>query len=248
MKLLAFISLGLVGCSLPAPPPSGNSGEFADASVDPPGEDDDDGADDGIEPDLDAGPSADASSPGQVLKQTVTDVINPQHSITCRNDGRQAELSFLRVFDLGQAGTSSTFRVSKVTVGVESALGGGDGVQQVDVRLHSLIGTGELLGQNLQLVATTSKLVPDLLGERVEFPIEASIASTSRLVVEVHSPDASQSGDAFFIGANDDGQTAPGYIWAPACDDEDDDNEGEPHDLSDIGFSDVHILIEVTGR
>jgi hypothetical protein len=238
MKLIALISLGLLACGLPAPPAPGPEGdEQPETPIYVPPDDDDE-----EEIDVDAGPRPDARPrTSRVLTQTTSNLIEPNVSISCSDDsGVHAENSYFRVFDLATAGVNSAFHVSAVEVGVDSANASGDGTQPVDVRLHTL--TGDLQNGTLAPLATSSQNVVDTVATRIEFPFDAMVPAGSRLAVEVHTPDGSQNGDSFYIGANRLGQTAPGYLRAPECGDD------QPTDFADIGFSDTHIIIDVIGE
>ncbi|HKE20275.1 MAG TPA: hypothetical protein VKB80_35620 [Kofleriaceae bacterium] len=237
-----MISLALLGCGLPAPPPASGSAsqDPIDAAVNLPS---DDGEGDGGEtPDVDAAPPADARQQARVLSQTTSSAIEPDASIICSDDdGINFENSYYRVFDLQAEGIMSGFHVTQVSIGVERAAGGGDGTQPIEVRLHTL--NGEQLGtDNLSSLATSSQDVPDGQGTHVEFPFDADVPAGAQLTVEVHVPDGGDTGDSFLLGANDDGQTAPGYILAQQCGDD------QPADMAEIGFPDVDIIIEVTGE
>jgi hypothetical protein len=242
MRLISLTSLGLfgcglLGCSLPAPPPGGQQPiDFEpDASVGNAG-------DDGVEePDVDAAaptPDAHQRMP-QTLKQTSSGLIEPETSIACYDDDDdQAENSYFRVWNLPELGIDSSFHVVEVQVGVESSNGGDDGIVPVDVRLHTV--TGDFTQNQLNTLATVSQQVTDQSATRLKFAFDADVPSGSLLAVEVHVP--ASNDDEFFIGANNDGQTAPGFLRAAECDD------NGPVDLAQIGFPQVHMIIEVTGE
>ena len=234
MKLLALLSLALVGCGMPAPPASGLAGSDPDASIAlPPPDDDEDVA-------VDAAPRADAEPRSRVLTQTTSDQIEPLISISCSDDdGFNLENSYYRVFDLAALGITSSFHVTEVGVAVETAMGGGDATQPIDVQLHTL--TGDLQTDNLQSLATETQEVIDRVGGRLEFAFDATVPAGGKLAVEVHLPDGRDDGNSFYIGANNDGESAPGYIRAPDC------GTDQPTTLADIGFPDVDILIDVSG-
>ncbi len=240
MKHLALIFVGLVGCGMPAPPAPvlEEEEEYPDASVQPP--------DDEEEILVDAAPRPDGGRGGgtQILKQTTSDVVEPNVSIACteeNEDGTHLENSYYRVFDLTAAGITSSFHVNLVEVAVEIADGGDDAVQPVDVKLHTLTG-GVLQTGSLTTLATQTQAVTNRVGGILEFDFDTTVPAGSRLVVEVHTPDGSQTGDTFYIGANNDGQSAPGYLRAPECGDE------QPTDFAQIGFPLMHMIIEVTGN
>jgi hypothetical protein len=238
MKLLPLVSLVLFGCSLPPPPTPGSAGiEQPDAST---GLSDDGDDTDEQERGVDAAPRADAEPRSRVLSQTTSSLIEPGTSIACTDeDGRHLDNSYYRVFDLASEGIGSSFHVTKVEVGVEIAESG-EGTQPIEVLLHTV--TGELETDNLTPLDTASQQVVNRVGGFLEFELDATVPSGGRFAVEVRVPDGRDDDSSFFIGANDDGQSAPGYIRDRGCGDE------EPTDLADIGFPDTHLLIEVTGE
>jgi hypothetical protein len=71
--------------------------------------------------------------------------------------------------------------------------------------------------------------------------VTATAPAGSTLVVEVDTPDMSDTGGGLFIGSNPDGQTAPSYIRSDSCE------ISEPTDLAAIGFPGMHIVMNVTG-
>jgi hypothetical protein len=234
---VGLLSCGLVGCSLPAPPPTGGQPleNGADASTGSSGDDDD-----GIgEIDVDAAPQVDAERRAtRVLTQNASELIEPDLSIACYDDDdNQAENSYYRVFDLAAEGISSSFHVVEVEVGVETADGGDDGVQPVEVRLHTV--TGDFANGQMNTLATVTQQVTNQIGSRLVYEFDADVPAGSKLAVEVHTPGSGD--DEFFIGANNEGQTAPSYLQAAECGDE------GPVDLASIGFPEMHILLTVTG-
>jgi len=243
MKLLALISISLIGCTLPAAPeigpgPGGSQSQANDASVDSP----DAGGGEPL-PGPDAEARADAQPRSErVLSQTDSNIVEGDASIACvDDDGRPVENSYYRVFDLAAEEIEGSFHVTKVEIGVQIADGGDDGALPIDVRLHTLAPELPLQVQNLGPVATATNDATERSDNRLAFDFDADIRSGSRLVVEVHAPDGRGRGDAFFIGANDDGQSAPSYIRATECEDD------PPRDLATVGFPDMHIIIDVTG-
>ena len=237
MKLSALIPLALLGCGLPPPPAAGSAGgDLPDASVSlPPPDDTED------EPDVDAGPRPDAQPRDRVLTQTTSELVEPNGSIVCADkQDIHFDNSWYRVFDLATAGITSAFHVTRVEVGVERAQSGNGAGQPVEVELHAV--TGDIQNGDLATLATTSQTVEDTLVSRVEFPIDAMVPPGTKLAVEVRVPDGENGGHRFVIGANSLGQTAPGYIRAPVCGDED------PTSLNEIDAGDVHLLIDVAGE
>ncbi len=237
MNLSALIPLALLGCGLPAPPAAGPAGADPDASVyTPPPDDTED------EPEADAGPRPDAQPSGnRVLSQTTSELIEPDASIVCADEQDiHFDNSWYRVFDLATAGLASGFHVTRVDVGVERAQSGNGQGQPVEIELHTV--TGDIQNGDLTTLATASQTVADTLASVVEFPIDAMVPAGTKLAVEVRVPDGENGGHRFVIGANSLGQTAPGYIKASVCGDD------NPTDLNQIDAGSVHLLIDVAGQ
>ena len=60
-------------------------------------------------------------------------------------------------------------------------------------------------------------------------------------MVEVYTPDGQGSGNFFFIGSNAAGQTGSSYLASAAC------SAPEPTTTGNLGFPDMHIVMNVTG-
>ena len=60
-------------------------------------------------------------------------------------------------------------------------------------------------------------------------------------MVEVYTPDGQGSGNFFFIGSNAAGQTGSSYLASAAC------SVPEPTTTGNLGFPDMHIVMNVTG-
>ncbi|HKE19685.1 MAG TPA: hypothetical protein VKB80_32635 [Kofleriaceae bacterium] len=194
------------------------------------------------------------AAPGQpqavTLRQTTSDQILDLHSIACieqEDDGtpiENRENSYYRVFDLAAENIDGDLAVDSVTIGVESASAPGDASQPATVRLHSL--AGELLVANMTEIGHADIQIEPQIQTSLEVPITATAPAGSTLVLELFIPDSADQNRLFFIGSNNLGQTAPGYIRAPSsgCD------FIEPTPIEDIGgtdFPDVHIVMLVSG-
>lgn len=238
MKHLALTAFCFLGCGLPPPPPSATGS--VDGGVGP-------DATDGI---ISSGPDVDAAAPTvdaqrrtpRRLTQTTSGEIEPDTSIACTDDDDDdhSENSYYRVFDLAAEGIDSSFHVTAVEVGVEAADSGGDGAQTIEVSIHAL--EGDIEDGQLEPLGTATEEVEDQVGGRVTVDVDAVVPGGTRFAVEVRTPDGTQQGHSFFIGANDDGQSAPGYIRAPECDTD------RPRELGDLGFSEIAMIIDVVGE
>lgn len=170
----------------------------------------------------------------QSLDQSNIEFLN---SISCNISDLHADNGYLRVYDLAALGYNDDFFVHSVTFGIESAVSAGGTGQPVTVNLYTL--SGPLVYANMTLVATNTLTIPDAFLEFYEFPISATIPGGSQLVVEVFTPDGQTAGHSFFIGSNSFGQTGPSFIAAANC------GAAEPTDFADIGFPEIHLMIDV---
>ncbi len=171
------------------------------------------------------------------LTQSLDPNVEPFNAITCNAGGLHADNGFLRVYDLATLGYTNDFFVHSVTFGIESAVSNSGNGQPITVNLYTL--SGPLAYANLTLVATNTLTIPDTALTLYEFPIVATIPGSSQLVVEVFAPEGQTLGDSFFIGTNSAGQTGASYIAAADC------GAIEPTNYVDIGFPNVHLLIDV---
>lgn len=148
--------------------------------------------------------------------------------------------SYLRVFDLPTFGINDTFHIINVEVGVEEAIAGSGGLQPTTVNLYTL--NGPFLWANMTLVGTANIQVSDQSLTVLSVPVNGTLIAGSTLVVEFFTPNGQASGNSFFIGSNNLGQTAPSYIAAADC------GVVEPTDLASLSFPSLHIVMNVTGE
>lgn len=208
-------------------------------------------------------PGPDSGGPGQpgpdsgpgvpqavTLSQTTSDQILDLHSIGCveqddeGNAIQNRENSYYRAFDLDQQQVEGDLDVTSVTIGVESAVTPDGSAQPATARLYTL--EGALLVANMRQIASTDFDIEPQNQTTLEVPLTASVPAGSTLVFELFIPNATDGGTRFFIGSNDLGQSAPGYLRAPSsgCD------FVEPTDFATIGgtdFPDIHIVMMVSG-
>ncbi|MBL0886743.1 S8 family serine peptidase [Myceligenerans indicum] len=163
---------------------------------------------------------------GTTITHSSSQEIVPGNSAACVGQATQV----LRTFTLEDFGIGGELAVTNVSFGVEAA----DPGTEVTVNLYTL--DGALLHENLELIgsATTELESADLT--LVDVPVEATAAGT--LVVEVAAPD----GPAFFMGSNPEPETAPTYLASEAC------GNAEPTATGDLGFPDMHVVMNVTGE
>lgn len=126
---------------------------------------------------------------------------------------------------------------------IEFADAGGDASQPIEVKLHTL--EGSFVVANLTELASTQVSVPDQTLSMLDVDIAATVPGGSKLVVEVFTPDGTGSNHAFRPGSNDSGESAPGFIRAPVC------GNDEPIDISTVIVnnepSTMDLILEVSG-
>jgi hypothetical protein len=91
-------------------------------------------------------------------------------------------------------------------------------------------------------IASGTFVIADQSLTVVNLPITGFVAAGSELVVEVFTPGGGGGrGNLFFIGSNTDPETGPSYVSAQEC------NINTPTTTSDLGFPDMHIVMNVNG-
>jgi hypothetical protein len=161
----------------------------------------------------------DAGPTEVTLSQSMSMDIETQNSIACVrtvNNVPQFTLpnSYFRVFDLAEE-IAGDLEINAVTMGVQRSDPGGQGMQVVDIRLHTL--EGSFVVANLTQLATAQLELGDETQSIHEIPIEATAPADSKLVVEVFAA----TGDPdrfFFLGSNSLGETGDSFIRSPDCD------------------------------
>jgi hypothetical protein len=190
------------------------------------------------------------SDPGPTpirLTQNTAQTIDPEVYISCGYVEFHRALSFFRVFTIQASQFGSAMDVTEVEFGILSATSA-TGNQPAIVRLHQLAGQMQL--DNLSPLQEVSVEIPDQAQTMFRVSAAARIAAGARLAVEVHVPDGRVNdengnpvqGNVLQFGANDAGQTAPGYFLAPSCAME------EPTDIGQTAFPDTHIVLNVLGK
>jgi len=159
-------------------------------------------------------------------------------SASCNDGTNHTDNSYWRSFVLADFGITDDFNVTTVEIGVETATGAG-GTQPITVNLYTT--DAPFPGGTLTLIGTASVVVADQTLSIFPSAVTGTAPAGSELVVEIFTPEGQTDGNTFFIGSNPDGQTAPSYISAAAC------GITTPTDVTDIGFPDMMIVMNVTG-
>jgi hypothetical protein len=173
------------------------------------------------------------------ITHSLSQTIMAENSVACSEDGGEstAENGFLRTFFLEDFGIYGDFEISQVSFGIEAL---NDNSIDITVNLYTLDAL-EFTYANMTLIGSSSETIPPQALTIMSMPISATAPAGSTLVVEIDAPDMSDTA-AFFIGSNDQGQTASSYIRSASC------GMPQPTDFSTIGFPNVHIVINVTGE
>lgn len=167
------------------------------------------------------------AAPGMMTKTvsgTNSDTAVEGNSPACTdntNGGTRAS-TYYRAFDLSKFGITSDFNVSSVTFAVEDCYNINGNGAVVAVRVGTYDGTAygmnTLPGPITILASNNTVQVPqlDMTVGTVTAPISATIPAGKKLIVEVDVPDGSGVFE-LFMGSNTQGETAPSYFTAAAC-------------------------------
>jgi hypothetical protein len=197
---------------------------------------------------LDAAPDADIDAPidapGTItLSQTNSQMLVKNASVGCANSGGYTEENeWYRVFDLASYGIVDTFHVEQVTFAVDTSVGNKTvnvKIGRYEAALTNPLETGNSdFAGAITLLQTTSVAVPPTnTGVVMTAELDMYVLPNTKLIVEVQSP----QGGYFFLGATNTGETATGYLRAPAC------GRGKPVTVATLGFPNAHLLLSVTG-
>ncbi|GAA1723273.1 hypothetical protein GCM10009809_18920 [Isoptericola hypogeus] len=181
-----------------------------------------------VTPDLSGVPLAETT-----LTHSASQNIVANNSVACTNQVVTQDNAYLRTFTLSDFDVSGKFAVSSVSFAVEAARV----AQPLTVNLYTL--DGDLTYANMTLIGSAEATVgTDAGGTVVSVPVTGEVPAGGTLVVEVDVP----AGGWFFAGSNPDGQTAPTYLRSEAC------SIPEPTDTAEIGYPDMHLVMNVSGE
>jgi hypothetical protein len=181
-----------------------------------------------------------ACGPTEITHSATQDILSG-NSITCvdPNSGFNFETHYARAFDLASFGIDGAFAVCEVEVAVEAAISVAES-QPLTVYLY-WTESGAFPSGVLTPIGQATVVIPDQDQSYVVIPVTGTAPPGTELVVDVATVDGTVELAAFLIGSNDAGQTAPGYLTAPAC------GINTPTDLADLDAPDMHIVVNVTG-
>jgi len=175
-----------------------------------------------------------------VITESTSQAIVDGNSVAC---GAGASTThYWRAFDMNTFTGGLQYDITSVEFGIELAQSATGTGQSVTVNLYTNSGTPFPNG-TLSKIATSGLLnIPDQADAIFNLPITVSVpAGTLELVMEVVAPDGDPTNNFFFIGSNPDPETRTSYISADDC------GTPDPVPVADIGFPDMHYVINVDG-
>jgi hypothetical protein len=189
------------------------------------------------------GAGAECLAPGEVtLRQTENDMVERNLVFGCTNpDTTTADGSWYRVFSLAQAGITTTFDVTKVTLGICFAVG----MPDVTVRVGSYSGgandaTLDLAGIGNPVTATIPVMATQI-SKTVDIPITTAIPAGSNLIVEVAVPDLEGTGEQVNVGFTASNESKSGYVRSPLC------GPATATNTTGAGLPNARLVLTVTG-
>ena len=176
-----------------------------------------------------------------ITESTDPVTITTGNSVACNSGGLHTDNSYFRAFTLSNFGIVGDFAVTSVQIGIEQATGG-SGTQPVTCNIYTSSQTFPSgYPGSLTLIGTVDASVPDQNLTLYSFPVTGIAPAGSQLVVEIFTPNGQTAGNAFFIGSNANGETAPSYLLAADC------GITVPTTTANIGFPNMMIVMSVTG-
>ena len=189
------------------------------------------------------------------LTETTSDSVVTGSSVACPSelgDGSTAAAGYYRAYVLSDFNITSSFAVTSVSFGVESAAAAdGSGSQQVQINLYSYSGNPTTTLSSSSVTAQLGTAMADVSdttgGETVNATIAGTVPAGGTLLVEILTTDGDTTDDQFYIGSNTSGETRSGYLVASDC------GTTTPTDINpDIvtaaGVPNMDIIIDVNGN
>jgi len=188
------------------------------------------------------GASGVCGSGNVTLRQAADDKVERSLVFGCtNNDGTTADTSWYRVFSLAAAGITSSFDVTKATVGICFAVG----TPALDVKLGTYSGSATDVALDLaKVTALDSANVPitaTQISTTIDVPLVGTVPGGSNVIIEVSTPDLAGTGNQINIGVTAAGETQPGYLRSPLC------GTASPVTTSAAGISEAHLVLTVSG-
>jgi hypothetical protein len=184
-------------------------------------------------------PTPGGSCPPTITESTSQEIVDG-NSVACGPGASTTH--YWRAFDMNTFTGGQQYDITSVDFGIEQATSATGTGQSVTVNLYTNSGSPFPNG-TLTKIATSGLLnIPDQVDSIFNEPITVSVpAGTLELVMELVAPDGDPTNNIFFIGSNPDPETRTSYISADDC------GTPDPVPVADIGFPDMHYVINVHG-
>jgi len=182
---------------------------------------------------IEAGGSSSATV-DRLLSQNVDhDTILSPNSVACPTGPN----GFYRLYVPANDGYTGDVTIESLRLGVETTEGG----REVEVGFYAVEGPIETPDAVTQVGDFQTVALPDGDGYIQDITLATPIVvpAETQLLVEVWSVDDLVSGDQFYPGSNDAGESAPSYILADAC------GASWLTPFEDLGFPEVQLIIDV---
>jgi subtilisin family serine protease len=172
------------------------------------------------------------AAPPSLLAEGTTITHSSSQDITAGNSVAcgAGPTKFLRTFTLEDFEIEGEFAVTNVSFGIEIV----ESTTDATVNLYEL--DGEFVYDNMTLLGSSDVTLEPQELTMVDVPVTGTAPAGSTLVVEVLGE------PGFFIGSNAEPETAPSYIASDDC------GTPEPTTVEDLGFPDMHTVMNVTGE
>jgi hypothetical protein len=176
------------------------------------------------------------------ITQSTSQAIVDGNSVACNNGFGTTENHYWRAFNMSDFTGGLEYDVTSVSFGIESAVSGTGTGQPLTVNLYVETGAPFPNGTRTKIATSGEVNIPDQVDSIFEVPLIATVpAGTLELVMEVTTPDGTAVGNLFFIGSNPDPETGISYLSAVDC------GVPDPTPVGDIGFPNMHIVLNVNG-
>jgi subtilisin-like proprotein convertase family protein len=176
------------------------------------------------------------------MSQTTSTAPVALNSVSCNAAGSHADNSYFRRYYFDEhAGLGASATINSVDVSVEEAAGSANTLVVNVYTIPSGTPVDTIPLGSLTLIGTASTTVPPTTLGSINVPVSASVADTaaSDLVVEVFTPNGQATGETFFIGSTNTGETHASFIMAADC------GIATPTPTSAIGFANMQIILVV---
>lgn len=168
-----------------------------------------------------------------VLTQSVADTILVPNTVACPS----GDNGFYRLFDTAEEGFVGDVTLESLRFGVESAEAASGTSQIVEIGFYAISGPLDDFDNYTQLADFQQVEIED--GDEfyvdVDLDTPITVPAGTRLLVEVYS----FNGNAFYPASNDEGETAPSYIYGPNC------GATFPTPFAELGFPEVQLVFEL---